>query len=177
MTPTPTPFLLAQIATDRGCLETGHNPVFAVGEPIGILYRVDAQIGGQPVPQAGVTIIDIPPGSGGMVIFSSTIAPGKTFVLNATVAPPTGIETVVIQAEANGFSGFSQAQCSFQVVQPTPVCTTACDCPTGQLCNAVGMCEVGTTPVYCCTHGPCPPFAVCQEPGGAFGTCPILPSP
>jgi hypothetical protein len=109
-----------------------------------------------------------------MVIFSGTIPTGQTFVLNATVSPPTGIETVLIQAEAQGFSQASQSQCSFQVVQPIPECETACDCPTGLFCNDQQMCEMGSEPLYCCTHGPCPESAICQEPGGAFGTCPIL---
>jgi hypothetical protein len=169
VTHTPIPFLEALIATDRGCLESADNPVYAIGEAIQILYRVNAQA----TLQAQVVIIDIPPGSGGTVIVDAPHSTNQTFALNATVGPPLGIETVVIQAEAQEL--FSQSQCSFQVISQDE-CDTACDCPTGEQCTidgATGVCEMGMEPIYCCSMGLCPMGAQCQEAGGG----PFLPCP
>lgn len=172
VTPTTTPFLVAHIATNLGCLETGNNPVFAVGDPIRLFYQVDGSSGGQTIPEAQVTITDFPPNSQGTVILSATRSTGQVFIIDSTVSPPTGTESVVIQAQAVGLS--AQDQCSFQVV-PAAGCQTACDCPTEQQCN-MGMCENGPTPIYCCSQGPCPPGGICQDPGlvGQFFNCPML---
>jgi len=169
LTPTLAPFLSAQITTDRGCLENGDNAAYTVGEPLSIFYRVDGQNGGQAIAQAQVTLIDIPPNQQGVVILSATEPAGQTNAFDAQVSPPTGTETVVIQAQVSGFSS-AQDQCSFQVVQASG-CMTACDCPTEQMCNALGMCENGVTPVYCCEHNICPPGAACQHIGGNPGMC------
>ena len=146
--------------------------MYAVGEPLSIFYRVDGQSGGQAIAQAHVTLIDIPSNGQGVVILSAQEPAGQTNSFDAQVSPPTGTETVAIQAD---FPGFSQAQdqCSFQVVQAAG-CQTACDCPTEQQCNMQQMCENGPTPVYCCSHGPCPAGAICQDPGlvGQFFNCP-----
>ena len=138
---------------------------------LSILYRVDGQADGQPIPQAQVTIIDFPPNSGGTVILSGAQPTGQTFVFGATVSPPTGTETLVIQAQAPGLGLSAQSQCSFQVVQPAG-CTTACDCPTEQRCNMLGMCENGPVPVYCCEGAICPSMSSCQHLGGNMDTCP-----
>jgi hypothetical protein len=161
--------LAAQITTNRGCFETGNNPVYTVGETVSVFYRVDGQSGGQTIPQAQIAIFDVPPGGSPELIFSGTQPTGQTFGFSGTASPPPGVESLIIQAQAAGLT--AQDQCSFQIVQAA-VCMTACDCPTGQLCNEDGQCEVGVTPVYCCSHGPCPSLATCQEIGGAYAQCP-----
>ncbi|MBI3782235.1 MAG: hypothetical protein HY270_02420 [Deltaproteobacteria bacterium] len=167
MTSTPAPFLAAQITTDRGCIETGNNATYAVGETLRIFYRVDGY-SGQAIPEAQVSILDFPPNSQGMLIFSGATPTGQTFSSAAGVSPPLGTETLVIQAQAAGLS--DQSQCSFHVIQLG--CMTACDCPTEQSCNMQGQCESGLSPVYCCEHGPCPIGAICQHIGGNFMNCP-----
>jgi hypothetical protein len=146
--------------------------VYGVGEAIRIFYRVDGQLGDQPITQAQVTIIDIPSNNQGTVILSGGRPAGQTLFIDATVSPPTGIEMLRLQAEAPGFTQIAQDHCSFQV---TAQCQTACDCPTGELCDDQGICQMGITPVYCCSHGPCPAGATCQEVGGQYAPCPMAP--
>lgn len=148
--------------------------MYAVGEPLVVFYRVDGQVDGQAIAQAQVMITDIPSNGQATVILSGTRPAGQTNVFNAQVSPPTGTETLVLQAQAIGLALSAQDQCSFQVVQGA-ACMTACDCPTEQLCNSQGMCENGITPVYCCEQGPCPAMATCQHVAGNYGSCPAAP--
>src|SRR5262245_59263827 len=39
-TPTPSPQFNLRLSTSRGCIETGQNPVFRIGEPLTISLRV-----------------------------------------------------------------------------------------------------------------------------------------
>lgn len=168
VTPTVPPFLTAHIATDRGCIETGNNPSYSIGEAIAILYQVDGSTA-----SAQVTITDFPANSGGTVILSSSRPTNQTFQINGSVGPPAGIETLVIQAEAPPNLA-SQSQCSFNVVA-VDECATACDCPTGQRCTVTmgnGVCEMGPNAIYCCSSMTCPSGETCQEVGGGFFTCP-----
>lgn len=146
--------------------------MYALGEGLRIFYQVDGQIDGQTLTQAQVTLIDIPSNGQENVIFSGPRPAGQTNILDTQVTPPTGTESLVLQAQAPGFTQTAQDQCSFQV---TPQCQTACDCPTGQLCDEQGTCQTGITPVYCCSHGPCPAGATCQEVGGQYAPCPQMP--
>lgn len=50
-------------------------------------------------------------------------------------------------------------------------CTTACDCPDGQVCR-MGKCEMPTTaPVICCASASCTGTAVCELPNGNVSQC------
>lgn len=158
---------MAHIATNRGCIETGNDPVYSIGEAIQLFYQVDSGS-----PQAQVTITDFPPGGGSSVILSSMRPTNQTFAIGGTVGPPAGTESLLIEAETAGLS--SQAQCSFHVVA-VDECATACDCPTGQQCTVTmgnGVCEMGMNPIYCCSGPTCPTGATCQEVGGGFFVCP-----
>jgi hypothetical protein len=166
-TNTPTPFLAAQLTTNRGCLETGNNPVFTVGEQATIFFRVDGFSGGMTIAEADVEIFDfingIPVGS-----FDLGVQPtGQTLGFQVTVTPPTGTETLNLVAEGGQGPLIAEAQCSFQVVSAG--CTTACDCDPGQRCNE-GVCVMMGNPIYCCT-GPCPLGETCQFSNGDFGMC------
>jgi hypothetical protein len=59
--------------------------------------------------------------------------------------------------------------CRPESENPAPVCATACDCPSGELCHN-GTCRVGVAPVYCCA-GECPEGATCALPDGEYQTC------
>ena len=145
-----------------------------MGEALNIFYRIDGQIGGQMITQAQVAIIDIPSSGQQMVILSGPQPAGQTNIFDAQVSPPTGTESLILQAQVPGFALTAQDQCSFQVVQVAE-CQTACDCPTGsgQQCTDQGTCQMGPNPIYCCSQGPCPAGATCQEVGGGFFPCPM----
>ncbi len=50
-------------------------------------------------------------------------------------------------------------------------CTTACDCPAGQVCTS-GMCATPTTaPIFCCTSPSCTGTATCEFPNGTVSQC------
>lgn len=121
-TPTPTstprpsitasPDLQPQISTNRGCFETGQNPVFRVGESILLSWRTDSPT----FQQTRATIFDFL--SNGFVnVFSlGTIPTNQTRTFFGRIAPPTGIERVQLRSQAStGETVFSKS-CSFLVV-------------------------------------------------------------
>lgn len=175
VTPTPsptkttTPYLIAQMVTNRGCIETGDNPIFMTGEVATVFFEVDGNTGGMPIDQAHVIITDlknnIPVGS------TEDDVPAFTILsFPSQVIAPTGTETFVLEASAPGTPG-DQTQCSFSVVPAVPECTTACDCPTEQRC-VEGVCMIAGNALYCCTSMTCPSGENCQFPDGGFNICP-----
>lgn len=170
-THTPTPFLQAQLTTDRGCLETGQNAAYTVGEQARVFFEIDGVAsGGMPITNLDVKIAYYSDGHLDDIADIGSPPTGEQLELLPpyAISPPPRTETLVLHAEADPLT--AQTQCSFNVLPSS--CTTACDCPAGEPCSDMGSCIAGGSVVYCCTSGNCPMGASCQEPGGAFGQCP-----
>src|SRR6185369_7000998 len=98
-----------QLTTSRGCRETGDDPVFAVGETIRVSFRVGSDM----VSAASVTLFDVlPDGRIGVASFGM-IATNQTRSFAALIGPPTGIEQLVLRADASGVNR-TQRSCSFR---------------------------------------------------------------
>jgi hypothetical protein len=170
-TRTPTPYLQAQLSTGRGCLETGQNAAYTVGEEADVFFEVDGVgSGGMPITQVHVQIADY---SNGHLVDVSDLGLQSTGMplhdIFYPVQPPTGTETLLLLADANPGPPMTQTQCSFNVLSAG--CTTECDCAAGQHCQ-MGTCVVGGGAPYCCTSMTCPVGFDCQFPNGSFGVCP-----
>jgi len=170
-THTPTPGLLAQLTTDRGCLETNPGAAYTVGEQATVFFQVDGVApGGVSIAQVHVKIADYSNNQLVNVGDLGPLATATTFQFSYPVQAPTGTETLQLLADADPIALTAQTQCSFSV-QPSAGCTTACDCPSGQSCDN-GSCFMAGNPVYCCTSATCPSGATCQSPSSAFSMCP-----
>lgn len=110
---TPTTGLRPSVRTNRGCKETGQDPTFVVGELISVSYGV----GSDAVPLAFVTLFDLAPGGNVSVLRNRTVQTNVTYTFKATVAPPTGVETLKLRASATGLPTVTNL-CSFTVVRP-----------------------------------------------------------
>jgi hypothetical protein len=109
---TPIQPLRAQITADRGCLEKGQNPVYFVGDPITVQFRVDG------VEQALATIEDILPDGQVRVLFRQVVPGNRTLQLSGKIEPPLGRETLRLTAQAG--EQIAQDQCSFTVQTDKP---------------------------------------------------------
>ena len=109
------------LTTSRGCLETGDNPVFAVGETLKLTFR----IGSGSAASAATALFDVlADGRVGVISFGQ-LPTNQNFVFSARVGPPTGVEKLVLQADALGVQRTRKA-CSFTVVPAgTPAATNS----------------------------------------------------
>lgn len=103
--PPPMTGLQAFIRTDRGCQETGENPIYSVGEQIIVSFRVDG------VAQALVTIEDIMDSGERQIVFQQWVAGNQLLQLTGQIVPPTGRETLRLTAQVGQQSVVSE--CSF----------------------------------------------------------------
>ena len=55
-------------------------------------------------------------------------------------------------------------------------CTTVCDCPTGNNCEA-GFCVAGTVTLFCCGKPECTGTNACQHSNGVVSQCSNRPTP
>jgi len=152
----------------RGCIETGDNPVYAVGEQATLFFRVDGFSAGMAITEAQVEIFDFIDGAPTGSIDLGVQPTGVTLGLQVGISPPTGTETLLLVAEGGQGPLDDESQCSFHVVSPE--CTTACDCPPEQRCLG-GVCQIAGNALYCCTSMTCPMGEQCQHPAGGFDTC------
>jgi hypothetical protein len=106
----PAAALEPHIRTDRGCDQTGDNPVYFVGEPITVHF----DIGSDTLNFANATVFDILPNGFSNALSFGTLATNQTYVFHATNAPPTGTETLRLRASAFGYASVS-SDCSFTV--------------------------------------------------------------
>ena len=121
-TRTPTPVmsppsgaLEPHITTNRGCKETGDDPVFLVGDPITVSF----DIGSDSLPFAKATLFDFLANGFVNVFGFGNVTTNDTHHFNAFVAPPTGMETLKLRAQATGFDSASST-CSFTVSFSAP---------------------------------------------------------
>jgi hypothetical protein len=105
MAPPPATGLQAFIRTDRGCQETGENPIYSVGEQITVSFRVDG------VAQALVTIEDIMESGERQIVFQQIVPGNQLLQLTGQIVPPTGRETLRLTAQVGQQSVVSE--CSF----------------------------------------------------------------
>jgi hypothetical protein len=164
-TRTPTPFLIAQMTTNRGCLEAGDNPLYTVGDPATVSIRVDGSAAGMPIEQAQVTFFEVVNAQVVRGPSVDNVPTGQNLSMPLDTIPPVGTHTFVLQAEAATLA--AQTQCSVQVAGAG--CTTACDCTPGERCVG-GTCMLAGNLLYCCSVA-CPLGAQCQFPDNSFGMC------
>jgi hypothetical protein len=107
------PQLAAQIHTDQGCLETGRNVVYFVGDPISVQVRVDG------ADQVLATIENVSPGEQPTVIFRQTIPGNRVFQLDGTVGPKLGRRGLRLTAQAG--SQAVSAGCSYYANDETAI--------------------------------------------------------
>lgn len=112
-TPSPPPFSI-YLTTSRGCFETGQNPVYGVGE----LIKVSFRMGSSAVTKANATLFDVTPGRVRVLSFGE-LSTNVIYAFAARIAPPTGIEQLVLRASAVG-ARTTQRSCSFAVVDAPP---------------------------------------------------------
>jgi len=126
-TPTPTPTftsagtatptatgnaaLRPQVSTDRGCNETGQQPVYHLGELITVSFEVDSDV----VPQVSATLFDILSNGFVNVFPLGVLASNQPYSFKGRIAPPLGTEKLQLRARAVGVPSAS-AFCSFTVV-------------------------------------------------------------
>lgn len=113
-TPSPSPFSI-YLTTSRGCFETGQTPVFNVGEIVTVSFR----IGSSAVPKAYAKLFDVTPDGHVGVAALGLLSTNVVYGFTARVAPPTGIEQLVLRASAMG-AITTQRSCSFAVVDEPP---------------------------------------------------------
>ena len=171
-TPTPTPATIGQfnlqLTTTRGCFETGQNPVYAVGETITVSFRIRSTT----APRATATLFDILP-NGVVGVFSfGPVVTNQTLAFGARVAPPLGVEQLLLRASAPGVQT-ARRSCSFRVVAaltpgvtPTsPATATPTSTPTAATVTATPTpaAQLGAmirTNRGCLEHGDNPTFVV-----------------
>jgi hypothetical protein len=115
MLPTPTAVLIARLSTDRGCIETGEDPSFAIGEDANLKFRIDGAVGFMAITEAQVVItISVD----GVPLRGVDLGLQTTAVLHGTelrITGPVGTETLVLTAQGGPGPLVAQSQCSFLV--------------------------------------------------------------
>jgi hypothetical protein len=118
-TRTPGATLSGHIHTNRGCIETGDNPVFAVGDPITVSFRLNSAT----LSKAKASILDYASNVLIKIFSFGLIQTNVTYQLSGFVGPPTGTKTLRLRGEAPGVPD-SFDDCSFNVVGGPPVFPT-----------------------------------------------------
>jgi hypothetical protein len=112
-TPTVTPNATLQphLTTNRGCQETGQDPVFHLGELITVSFDVASGV----VSHASAILDDILANGFVNEIPLGVLATNHPYSFDATIAPPSGVEKLQLRVHAFGASAAS-ISCSFSVV-------------------------------------------------------------
>jgi hypothetical protein len=113
-TPTITPNAALQphLTTNRGCEETGQNPVFHLGELITVSFDVASGV----VSHVSAILDDILANGFVNEIPLGILATNHPYSFKATIAPPTGVEKLQLRVHAFGVPSAS-ISCSFSVVR------------------------------------------------------------
>jgi hypothetical protein len=113
------PHFQLQLSTDRGCRETGQDPVYVVGEPITISFRVGSAV----VANAKTALFVFLPNFFAKAISFGNIAVNQTRFITGRAGLPIGIHRLILDADAVGVRR-TQRACSFRVVPAgTPAAT------------------------------------------------------
>ncbi len=118
MVPTPAQFLLAQIATERGCIEDGQSPVYLVGETMVVIYRIDGVRAGVPLSTALATLVARAPDQTETELALGVVPAGMNLTVELSAAEPTGVALLRLHASAPGLEESTDAACSVVVAQP-----------------------------------------------------------
>jgi hypothetical protein len=111
--------LAPTVTTNKGCRETGQNPVFSIGERINVSFR----IGSASTAHASASIFDHTT-DGRLVILSfGTVSTNQTFTFAARVAGPAGDEQLILRAVA-GSASANSSPCTFTVGGAPPATIT-----------------------------------------------------
>ena len=137
--------LAPTVTTNKGCRETGQDPVFAVGERINVSFR----IGSASTSHASASIFDHTT-DGRLVILSfGTVSTNQTFTFEARVAGPAGDEQLILRAVA-GSASANSSPCTFTVSGAPPATVT----PYVTRTPTATRLPLGAThtPIHCGSH-------------------------
>ncbi len=161
LTPPPAPDFELQLTTNRGCLEDGDNPIYLIGQPITVSFR----IGSPTAASANATIFDILANGQVSALSFGAVSTNQTRAVSATVGPPTGVEHLTLRASRIGYST-TRRTCSFVVASsvtpgptrtrtptrtPTvnpPITATPANALSGEIRTNRGCNETGDNPVF-----------------------------
>src|SRR5262249_48115608 len=146
-TVTPGGTLRAELRTDRGCIETGDDATFAIGERIKIFYALKSNTFGL----ADATLFDFLPNNIIKVIEFGLIPTNVNFVLIGNVGPPNGNRTLRLRGRASGVPN-AIANCSFHVGGTPPPTRTATPRPPTRTPTATKTRTVATPCTGACTN-------------------------
>lgn len=110
--------LVPQLTTNKGCQESGDNPVFAVGERLTISFR----IGSSSLAQAKASLVDYAPNDRVTVFSFGQVATNRTYNFAARIGGSMGREQLVLRAEATGATT-QRDTCTFTVSDGPPPAT------------------------------------------------------
>ena len=111
--------LAPTVTTNKGCRETGQDPLFAAGEKINVSFR----IGSASTSHASASIFDHTT-DGRLVILSfGTVSTNQTFTFAARVAGPAGDEQLILRAVA-GSASANSSPCTFTISGAPPATVT-----------------------------------------------------
>jgi len=147
-----------QITTNRGCLETGQSPVFAVGEPVKVSFRIASDS----YPAANTKVFVYFPNNTVSELSFGSLATNQTYAYITNAGPPTGTHRLQLRAQASVST--TTDDCSFTVVAtpmtvtpgptrtPTPTVGPSTPTPGGTLSATIstdrGCLEAGQNPIY-----------------------------
>jgi hypothetical protein len=110
-TPTGNAGLQPHLTTGRGCIETGDDPQYHLGE----LITVSFDVASATYPRVSATLDDILANGFVNVLSLGDLATNHPYSFRARIAPPTGTETLKLRARVFGGTSASTT-CSFTVV-------------------------------------------------------------
>lgn len=110
--------LAPQLTTNKGCQESGDDPIFAVGERLTISFR----IGSSSLTQAKATLVDYAPNDRVTVFSFGWVATNRTYNFAARIGGSMGEERLVLRAEAAGVTT-QRDTCTFTVSDGPPPAT------------------------------------------------------
>ncbi len=107
-----------QLATNKGCQETGQDPSFAVGEQIRVTFRIDSSS----LSEAAASILDYTPDGRIAIISFGAVATNRTYSFLGRIGGAAGVETLVLRATSPGVTT-QRSSCTFTVAGGTPAAT------------------------------------------------------
>lgn len=121
------PQLQVMLTTNKGCLESGDEATFTVGETIIVTLRISSAT----LSQVNATLFAIKPNGFVSAFGLGTVMTNRFFSLAARVGAPAGFHQLLLSARANGVTG--TRSCTFKAVTATATATstpTATETPT-----------------------------------------------